>query len=76
MFGHVFRPGHAFCYHFPCTFVRLKCCFSARATGAVIRGVVCARLDEWTDRHRRQGEIPASLPYALIVHILGCLIYL
>lgn len=32
MFGHVFRPGHAFCYHFPCTFVRLKCCFSARET--------------------------------------------
>lgn len=32
MFGHVFRPGHAFCYHFPCTFVRLKCCFSARVT--------------------------------------------
>lgn len=32
MFGHVFRPGHAFCYHFPCTFVCLKCCFSARTT--------------------------------------------
>lgn len=31
MFGHVFRPGHAFCYHFPYTFVRLKCYSSARA---------------------------------------------
>lgn len=38
MFGHVFRPGHAFCYHFPCTFVRLKCCFSARATTRSHRG--------------------------------------
>jgi len=35
MFGHVFRPGHAFCYHFPCTFVRLKCCSSARAATPV-----------------------------------------
>lgn len=32
MFGHVFRSGHAFCYHILCMFARLKCCFSARAT--------------------------------------------
>lgn len=36
MFGHVFRSGHAFCYHILCMFARLKCCFSARATHSLL----------------------------------------
>lgn len=49
MFGHVFRLGHAFCYHFSCTFVRLKCCFSARAI--TVTRITCKRLDT-SRRHR------------------------
>lgn len=43
MFGHVFRSGHAFCYHILCMFARLKCCFSARATHSLLH-----RLDTLT----------------------------
>lgn len=42
MFGHVFRLGHAFCYHFSCTFVRLKCCFSAPPSGLFANGLTRA----------------------------------
>lgn len=55
MFGHVFRSGHAFCYHILCMFARLKCCFSACATPRrVIPGVLAPYAP--TDTRSRQWK--------------------